>query len=245
MRARRLRSGPQSGSEQPRTVPSGESGRRFPHYDVLDQAGTWDGATRAVVTGRLALQPDLRFFSLAEEAAASALFDRLLAQDGPPGAPKVPVLQMVDSRLAEGQTDGWHHRNMPEDGDAWRASLRGLDADAADRYRAPSFAALTRERQDELVESVRLTAHESPGKEWHGLPAGHLWDLWMRYACTAFYAHPWSWNEIGFAGPAYPRGHSRLGVGLREPWEHPDEAPRDPAAAPQEPAAPDGEGRRR
>ncbi|MEU6890514.1 gluconate 2-dehydrogenase subunit 3 family protein [Streptomyces sp. NPDC046557] len=230
MPLRKPRPGPQSGAAQPRTVPSGESGRRFPGFDVFDQADTWDGATRAVVTGRLTLQPDLRFFTLPEEATASALFDRLLAQDGPPGAPKVPILQMIDSRLAEGQTDGWHHRDMPEDGEAWRRSLRGLDVEAAERYRTDSFAGLTPERQDELIEGVRVTAHETPGKEWHGMPVGHLWDLLMRYACTAFYAHPWAWNEIGFAGPAYPRGHSRLGVGLREPWEHPDEAPEDPAA---------------
>jgi hypothetical protein len=41
----------------------------------------------------------------------------------------------------------------------------------------------------------------------------------MRDLLTVFYAHPWSWNEIGFGGPAYPRGYARLGVGLSEEWE--------------------------
>jgi hypothetical protein len=36
---------------------------------------------------------------------------------------------------------------------------------------------------------------------------------------TAFYAHPWAWNEIGFGGPGYPRGYMRLGADQREPWE--------------------------
>ena len=44
-------------------------------------------------------------------------------------------------------------------------------------------------------------------------------DLWMRYACTAFYSHPSAWNEIGFGGPAYPRGYKNIGLGRREPWE--------------------------
>ncbi len=43
--------------------------------------------------------------------------------------------------------------------------------------------------------------------------------LWTRYACDAFYSHPWAWNEIGFGGPAYPRGYKNLGTGRREPWE--------------------------
>ena len=39
-----------------------------------------------------------------------------------------------------------------------------------------------------------------------GCPAGRVFALWMRYACAAFYSHPWAWNEIGFGGPAYPQG---------------------------------------
>ena len=39
---------------------------------------------------------------------------------------------------------------------------------------------------------------------------------------TAFYSHPWAWNEIGFPGPAYPRGYLNLGINAREHWERPD-----------------------
>jgi hypothetical protein len=38
-------------------------------------------------------------------------------------------------------------------------------------------------------------------------------------AVSAYYAHPWAWDEIGFGGPAYPRGYMRLEKGMREPWE--------------------------
>jgi hypothetical protein len=50
----------------------------------------------------------------------------------------------------------------------------------------------------------------------------------MRYACSAFYSHPWAWNEIGFGGPAYPRGYKYLALGAREPWEVPERDARDP-----------------
>ncbi len=33
----------------------------------------------------------------------------------------------------------------------------------------------------------------------------------MRHVCAQFYSHPWAWNEIGFGGPAYPRGYARFG----------------------------------
>jgi hypothetical protein len=50
---------------------------------------------------------------------------------------------------------------------------------------------------------------------------------------VAFYSHPWAWNEIGFGGPAYPRGFMRLGgpggaIGVREPFEKPGATHEDP-----------------
>ena len=54
-----------------------------------------------------------------------------------------------------------------------------------------------------------------------------MWSLWTRYACTAFYSHPWAWNEIGFPGPAYPRGYLNPGVDAREHWEVTDAGTED------------------
>jgi len=216
------------GPRTPRTAerastPGGRPNERFPGYDVTAQQDAWDPVTSGAVLSRLGLQPALRFFTPAEEAAAGALFDQLLAQWD---EPRVPVLQLVDARLAEAQTDGWRYDDMPEDGDAWRRSLAGLDQDAAQLGgdAGVCFANLAREEQADLIRTVQgLEA-----KPWHGMPAKHVWSLWTRYACTAFYSHPWAWNEIGFGGPAYPRGYLRTGVGLREPWEVPDHAPAEP-----------------
>ena len=57
---------------------------------------------------------------------------------------------------------------------------------------------------------------ERSGTSFH---AGRAWSVVMRDVLSAFYSHPWAWNEIGFGGPAYPRGYSRMGVGQRESWE--------------------------
>jgi hypothetical protein len=63
---------------------------------------------------------------------------------------------------------------------------------------------------------------------WDELPVGRAWTVVMRDVVAAFYSHPWAWNEIGFGGPAYPRGHARLGVGLRDGWEADEEFSVDP-----------------
>ncbi len=52
----------------------------------------------------------------------------------------------------------------------------------------------------------------------------------MRGTLSEFYSHPWAFNEIGFGGPAYPRGYMRLQVGARgrEPYEQPEAFELDP-----------------
>jgi hypothetical protein len=191
---------------------------RFPGFDVLDEVDRWDDVTAGVVLARLDPQPEVSFFTVTEQATANALFDQLLGQDSDP---KVPVLLLVDRRLALGQTDGWHYEDMPEDGDAWRRTLTALDEDARDRF-GDRFHRLTWSQQGALVQAV----HDA--ETWHGLPGARVWSLWTRYTSTAFYSHPWAWNEIGFGGPAYPRGYKALGIDKREGWEVADHHSVDP-----------------
>ena len=193
------------------------TGGRFPGFNVLDQAGRWDPVTAGVVLSRVGRPPDIRFFTPAEEAAATALCDRLLGQDG---EPKVPVVPQIDARLAEQSTDGWRYADMPEDGQAWRDSLRYLDA-GCQAASSCVLAEATADDQRAVIQAVQ----DLGAKDWHGLNAAHVWSLWTRYACTAFYAHPSAWNEIGFPGPAYPRGYKNPGVGTREPFEVADARP--------------------
>lgn len=197
---------------------SDQGGGRFPGFSAMDQAKHWDGVTEAVVAERLGRPADIRFFSAAEGAAASALCDQLLHQRG---EPRVPVLNMIDARLADAQTDGWHYAGMPEDGQAWRDSLAGLDADARQRT-GRVFAEVSWEGQSAILRAVQ----ELGSKAWHGTPAARIWGLWTRYACTAFYSHPWAWDEIGFSGPAYPRGYKNIGMDRREPFEVADARPK-------------------
>jgi Gluconate 2-dehydrogenase subunit 3 len=195
---------------------------RFPDFDVLGQVKHWDHVTAGVVLDRLGVPTTVRFFTPREQAAAIALCDQLLDQRSDP---RIPVVNMIDARLAGAETDGWHYQDMPEDGDAWRSSLRALDSDAAERF-GGEFAACCWENQATLVQAVQ----DRGSGRWHGLNAAHVWSLWTRYACTAFFAHPSVWDEIGFPGPAYPRGYKNPGVDAREPFEVADVRPDDDPA---------------
>jgi hypothetical protein len=180
-------------------------------FDVLDQTRYWDHATAGVVLERLAPSADLAFFRGRQIALARTLLAHLLDQFEDPS---VPVLELIDTRLARGETDGWHYADMPEDGEAWRQTLAWLDDDAHG-----DFVGASRDDQAKHIQHVQDLAHR--GEPWHDWSAERTWSLWTRYATTAFYSHPWAWNEIGFPGPAYPRGYLNLGVDRREHWEKP------------------------
>jgi hypothetical protein len=195
---------------------TGRATGRFPGFDVLGQARHWDPVTAELITARTGPPPRPLFFTEAERASAAVLLDQLTGQcDEPMG---VPVLEMVDARLAAGETDGWRYADMPEDGQAWRDTLGYLDKDAHDRC-GTSFAAAPRRDQAAIIQAVQ------DASEWHGLNAPRVWSLWTRYACTALYSHPHAWSEMGFPGPAYPRGYKNAGVGKLEPFEVGDVRP--------------------
>jgi hypothetical protein len=192
---------------------------RFPGFDVLNQAPHWDQVTKDLIEARVRTSPPaVTFFSATERGCAHALLNDLTGQDRD-DAP-VPVTQMVEARLAAGETDGWRYADMPEDGQAWRDTLGYLDADARDRC-GTSFAEAAEGDRHRLIQAVQ----DLSGEDWHGLPAKHVWSLWTRYACTALYAHPDAWAEIGFPGPAYPRGYKNIGVDKLEPYEVRDADP--------------------
>jgi hypothetical protein len=195
---------------------TGRATGRFPGFDVLSQSEHWDPVTANLVMARTDPPEQPRFFTDGEQAAAAALLDQLTGQcDEPLG---VPLVAMVDARLADGETDGWHYADLSEDGQVWRDTLGYLDKDAHDRCGA-GFADASERDQAAIIQAVQ------DSDDWHGLPAARVWSLWTRYACTALYSHPDAWSEMGFPGPAYPRGYKNAGVGKREPFEVGDARP--------------------
>jgi hypothetical protein len=234
---RRRGRGPADPDELPRqrrgTTPQMHG--RYPDYDVLEQARHWDLVTRERVLARVERVPPLRFFTAAEQPTVGALCDVLTAQDR---EPRIPVLNFVDEKLHKGQLDGFQYADMPDDRDTWRIVARGLDEQAHARAGAPSFAAAAADVQREIVGD--FADGRLRGGAWGELDVKRAFSVVMRGVLPAFYSHPWAWNEIGWGGPAYPRGYSRFGSphlqsAEREPWEGREELDRDPVSGRREP----------
>jgi Gluconate 2-dehydrogenase subunit 3 len=185
---------------------------RYPDYDVLANAGHWDPVTRELILERARSTPPVRFFTAVEEHCLRPFLDVLLAQDD---EPRIPVFEMVDAKLYAGKLDGFQYDDMPDDRETWRLVARGLDESSG----PDGFAGLSDDARRVLVE--RFSEGELEGGAWEQLNVTRAWSVVTRGALSEFYSHPWAWNEIGFGGPAYPRGYMRLqpGPAGREPYE--------------------------
>ena len=195
---------------------------RYPDYDVMRDADSWDAVTRRLVESRLDVPMDLRFFAGAEVATAEAFCNTVMAQHEPP---RIPVVAMIDRKYADGKLDGYRYADMPADGETWHVALAGLDEVAERRY-GRRFAACAPDIRDAIC--AQFAAGVLQGGVWDGINCKRAFLVMMRGVLAEFYSHPWAWNEIGFGGPAYPKGYMRLGEGVREPHERPEAVQADP-----------------
>lgn len=190
----------------------------YPGYNTMGQRGSWDEATRRVVMKRLELPPPLRFFAPKNAALLRAVVDRLLPQDDRVPAKRIPIIEAIDERLYKNQLKGFRYESMPPDRDAYLQGLQAIDEMAQERFRMP-FVELSVFPQELILRSLQEGKPEPEVAIWSKMQVKHFWSLVLEDCLDAYYSHPWAWDEIGFGGPAYPRGYMRLENGLPEPWE--------------------------
>lgn len=191
---------------------------RFPAYNVLDKHGSpsWNDQTRAVIDKRLHEVPDRRFFTEAEWKILNAVCDRLIPQPDRPDAP-VPIAPFIDEKLFNNRGDGYRYEEMPPMREAWRRGVKAIDEEARSRW-GRGFPELPANQQDAVLRAIQYGDARSAA--WQGLPPKRFFkSTLLREVASVYYAHPAAWNEIGFGGPASPRGYVRLGFDRRDSWE--------------------------
>jgi hypothetical protein len=202
---------------------------RYPGYDVLAKRNTpsWNRKTREVIDRRLAVPHTPRFFTEEEFATVAAIAARLVPQ--PHDRPPIPLAPLVDEKLHSGRNDGYRFAGMPREGEAWRLGLRALDAEAR-RAHGAAFRDLEPAAQDSLL--ARMQEGQLDDAAWSGMPPKLFFTHRMAHDIVmAYYAHPTAWNEIGWGGPASPRGYVRMGFDRRDAWEAAEAKPGEEAAA--------------
>jgi hypothetical protein len=220
----------------PQTMPAGDASRMpidpetrrplapmpqpgyYPDYHVLSQQAFWDEATRKVVLDRVHNVPPIRFFSTEQAILMKAICDRLLPQDDRDEEHKIPVVNYIDDRLYNRRIDGYQYEDMPPDHQAHLLGLQAIDEIAQHMYAAP-FINLGPLEQDTVLKTLHDNQPPAAHEIWQKMSVHRFWMLLLQDVVAAYYAHPYAWDEIGYGGPAYPRGYMRLEHGKPEPWE--------------------------
>jgi hypothetical protein len=190
----------------------------YPGYSTLSQKDFWDATTRVLVVQRVENIQPIRFFTYEESVIMEAILNRVLPQDDRDQEHRVPILHYLDKRLFEKKFDGYIYEGMPEEDEAHRLGITAIVQMAKERCEK-NFPELSVREQEEILLSIRDGKPCGASEIWKQMSPEHYWKLLVQDACAAYYSHPYAWDEIGFGGPAYPRGYMRLTEGRPEPWE--------------------------
>ena len=190
----------------------------YPGFSTLGQKAYWDAATRALVLKRVGPTEPLSFFSPSEAETMFAITERVLPQEDRTVERRIPILAGIDQRLTQNRMDGYRYEDMPSDQEAYRIAAQAFDEMARTLY-GKRFHELETMQQEEILKSIHENKPAGAMELWGQMNVERFWALLVGDCASIYYAHPWAWDEIGFGGPAYPRGYMRLEEGEAEPWE--------------------------
>ncbi len=191
----------------------------YPGYDVLAKRNTpsWNQQTRDAIQKRLAIgRDDHSFFSDDEWPTLCAICERIVPQPAEKHG-FIPVAALVDAKMQNDDQDGYRDTHLPIMQKAWRRGIAALDVEARQRYGA-RFHQLTPFEQDEALRAAERG--ELKCEAWGGIPSDVFFHRRiLSDVVSAYYSHPTAWNEIGWGGPASPRGYVRMDFNRRDRWE--------------------------
>lgn len=188
---------------------------RYRSYDVWEQHAEWDENTRKIVGKRRTPQVAHHFFTHAEAMLLQTLAEVLIDDH------RLEVLtyitQNIDESVYSPIGEAQRKVGVPPKKQLYRSGLAGVDEASHQLFSTP-FAALQKEQQQEILSSIEKDAAPQT-TAWKQAPQKDFFKKLLRDVVSAYYSHSLVWSEIGYGGPAYPRGYVRVEKGLVDPWE--------------------------
>lgn len=186
----------------------------YPDYDVLAHQDEWDDHTREVVNKRLG-PFTYKILSEREQELAKALAQEIVYDDRKEILDW--VLAHIDQELEQDLGEGDRDPQAPPQKELIKEGLRALDHWSREYYDR-DFLELDGEARREILAQIQVGQLPATDR-WNSTLQKALFKKVAGLVVDAYYSHPHVWSEIGFGGPAYPRGYVRVELGLADPWE--------------------------
>jgi Gluconate 2-dehydrogenase subunit 3 len=181
----------------------------------MEQKDHWDAHTRGIVEGRLQQSDTYQSLNKQEVKTLQHLCEVILDDS------RVEVLSYVvhyfDTKLSSNIGEAQRKKGLPRESDLIRKGLQALDGFCNAMY-GNTFDLLEEKIRQGIVDQLcRGQFHlEAGGLK---IPTQDFFSKILTESVSAYYSHPTVWSDIGYAGPAYPRGYVRSEWGLTDPWE--------------------------
>lgn len=186
----------------------------YPNYDVLALQDEWDANTRGIVLQRLG-PFQFKLLSKWQQDMVKAVA-RHLAHDN-----RTEILTWIaaylDEQLRHPVGESQRKPGLPPVKDLILGGLDALENWAKEQY-LKGFLSIKSEHQLEYLQLLEVGGMPQDGG-WGVEKQKEFFAKLVGLVVAAYYSHPWVWSEIGYGGPAYPRGYVRVELGLADPWE--------------------------
>ena len=187
----------------------------YPDFDVLASEKEWDSNTKEIVKKRLGPFPENKFFN-SKEATFISIIAQHIAYDGREDI-TAWIVHHLDTKLYSGIGEDQRKFGIPPAKDLIRNGLKALDRGAQLLYKKDFGSIQKNEQYNLILDLAKGTAPKVP--EWSKAPQKEFFKKLASMIISAYYSHPDIWSEIGYAGPAYPRGYIRVELEITDPWE--------------------------
>ncbi|WP_047152346.1 gluconate 2-dehydrogenase subunit 3 family protein [Aneurinibacillus tyrosinisolvens] len=189
---------------------------RYPAFDVLQAKDEWDEHTREIVlqrieTGRHTLSLlDVYQGQLLKEIASHIIYDE-----------REDILRFiayhVDRTIQNNAGEDQRKAGIPPEKDLIITGLGMVDKLSQGQFLL-RFIELEKDKQTAVL--GQLAGGIAPVLSgWDSKLQTAFFKKILALVVSAYYSYPTVWSEIGYAGPAYPRGYVRSELGLTDPWE--------------------------
>ncbi len=192
-----------------------ENRTRYPGYDILNEKEHWDEHTWEIVLKRLGPFPKYKFLNDNEAKMIFTIAQHIVYDNR--NEILDFVLYHIDSTLTSPIGEDQRKVGTPEQKVLVREGLKAIDKLAKKQYGA-RFLETDVQQQLSILAAVQK-GKAVPMDEWQTIPQKELFKKLATQITSAYYSHPTVWSEIGYGGPAYPRGYVRVERGLTDPWE--------------------------
>jgi hypothetical protein len=185
----------------------------YSEYDVMNEKEHWDPHTTEIVEKRLKSNE----LSVLKQDEACTLFELCSALLDDKRGPIISyVTYNFDSKLKSDIGEAQRKKNVPKEMQLIRNGLQLLDTHCHEHYKLGFCHLEDQLRKDLIGQMINGSLNLKDQAEF---PTKEFILKILDVAASAYYSHPTVWSEIGYGGPAYPRGYVRSELGLTDPWE--------------------------